>query len=67
MLVLTRMPGQRIIISDDIEITVLRVNESKAWIGITAPDDVTVHREEIYSAIMRESAESHSADGDMVP
>lgn len=67
MLVLTRMPGQRIIISDDIEITVLRVNESKAWIGITAPEDVTVHREEIYRAIMRENVDSHATDGHSVP
>lgn len=47
-LVLTRKVGEKIIIDDDIEITVTEITEKKVKIGISAPDDVTIWREEIY-------------------
>lgn len=51
MLHLTRTPGQSINIGDDIVITVLAVKDSQVRLGISAPDDVAVFREEIYVRI----------------
>ena len=54
MLVLTRRPGERLIIDGDIAVTVLRVNENQVVIGIDAPKEVPVDREEIH---LRKEAE----------
>jgi carbon storage regulator len=54
MLVLTRNVGQSIKINDNIEVTVLGVKGNQVRIGITAPKDVVVHREEIYLRIQEE-------------
>lgn len=51
MLVLTRKPNQSIIIGDDIKITVVEVRGEQVRLGITAPKDIPVHRQEIYEAI----------------
>jgi len=48
MLVLTRRAGEVIIIGDDIKITVMSINGQQARIGIDAPKEVSVDREEIY-------------------
>ncbi len=48
MLVLTRTPDQSLRIGDDITITVVQVRGNQVKLGITAPKDVSVHREEIY-------------------
>jgi carbon storage regulator len=58
VLVLTRKPGQSIVIGDDIEITVLSNNGTKVRLGIQAPADVTVHRDEIYREIQTQGRES---------
>jgi carbon storage regulator len=50
MLVLTRKSNQSIVIGDDIVITVLEVRGDQIRIGITAPRDVQVHREEVWIA-----------------
>lgn len=55
MLVLTRKLNERIMIGDNIEITVLSVGEEKVQIGITAPRSVPVHRREVYEEILREN------------
>lgn len=55
MLVLSRKTDERIRISDDIVITVVRIQGDKVRIGIEAPDCIPVHREEIYQKIMRET------------
>lgn len=51
MLILTRNPGQTIMIGDDIVVAFLGNNGHQARIGISAPDDVKVYRQEIYNRI----------------
>ncbi len=62
MLILTRRISESIIIGDDVKITVLGVKGNQVRIGIDAPKDLTVHREEIYQRIQREK-EGHSGEG----
>jgi carbon storage regulator len=47
MLVLSRKIGEQIIIGDNVRVTVLRVNGDEVRLGIAAPDDIVVRREEI--------------------
>ena len=64
MLILTRRVGETLIIGDDVKITVLGVRGHQVRIGIDAPRDVTVHREEIYERILQEQkGESGDIDG----
>lgn len=51
MLILSRRLGESIVIGDDIHITILGVNGNQVRIGIDAPKNVAVHREEIYQRI----------------
>jgi len=51
MLILTRKAGEVIVINDNIRVTVLGVNGSQVRIGIDAPKDIQVHREEIQNRI----------------
>ena len=55
MLVLSRQRDQTIVIGDNIRITIVDVRGDKVRIGIDAPRDVAVHREEVYDAIQREN------------
>lgn len=55
MLILTRRMGETLCIGDDIKVTVLEVMGNQARIGIAAPRDVAVHREEIYDRIKGET------------
>ena len=54
MLILTRRVGETIMIDDDVSITVLGIKGNQVRIGIEAPKDVAVHREEIYERIQKE-------------
>lgn len=58
MLVLTRKPGEQIVIGNNIRITIVGVGPGRVKIGIEAPDNVRVDRQEIHEKIQREFAES---------
>ena len=63
MLILTRRITESIIIGDDVKITVLGVKGNQVRLGIDAPKDISVHREEIYERIQQEK-NGISADKD---
>ena len=54
MLVLSRKKDEKIIIGDKITVMVIEIRGDKVRLGIDAPRDITVHREEVYEAIQRE-------------
>ena len=58
MLVLSRKTDEQIIINDNIVVTVVEVRGDKVRLGIDAPKDVPVHREEIYKAIKKQAEEA---------
>ena len=62
MLVLTRKPGQSIMIGDGVEVQVLSVAGEKVRLGITAPRDVSIFRNEVYDRIESENASSTGGD-----
>jgi len=63
MLILSRGIGQTIKIGDDIEFTVLEVNGKQVRLGITAPKEVPVHREEVAARIAKNKAEGITYNG----
>lgn len=67
MLILTRRVGESVVIGDDISVTVLGVKGNQVRIGVTAPMDVAVHRQEIYERIKKEQVEAPSEEADGPP
>ena len=63
MLVLTRRIGESITIGSDIAVVVVGVNGKQIRIGVSAPKDIAVHREEIYEKIQREHASESMPPG----
>ena len=61
MLILTRRVGETLMIGDDITVTVLGVKGNQTRIGINAPRDVAVHREEIYDRIQAQGNDAAAA------
>ncbi|MFY1026188.1 carbon storage regulator [Actinobacillus seminis] len=57
MLILTRKVGESLLIGDDISVTILNIRGNQVKIGVDAPKDVSVHREEIYQRIKEEQSE----------
>jgi carbon storage regulator len=64
MLVLTRKPGQSIMIGDGVEVQVLSVAGEKVRLGITAPRDVSIFRNEVYDRIESENERTGADDED---
>ena len=66
MLVLTRRAGESVMIGDDVVITVLEARGDVIRLGIQAPRDVQVHREEVYQELQAVNREAASPDDDAV-
>lgn len=67
MLILTRRVGETIVIGDDVVVTVLGIKGNQVRIGINAPKDVSVHREEIYQRIQQEKNTTTPVDEPVAP
>ena len=63
MLILTRRAGEKLVIGENVTVTVLSVKGNQIRIGIEAPRDISVNREEIYQRIMNEKKAMSGAGG----
>lgn len=61
MLILSRKTGEKLMIGDDVELTILGIKGNQVRVGVSAPKDVPVHREEVYLRIQSEKQETVKA------
>lgn len=66
MLILTRKTNQKLIINDNIEIVVLESYKNMVKIGVNAPHNVSVYREEVYNEIKKANTQAPSVNVDMI-
>jgi len=67
MLILTRRPGERVVIGDEILVTVMGVSGHTVRLGIAAPAGVPIYREEIWLAVREENRAAAAANVDALP
>jgi carbon storage regulator len=67
MLIITRRPGEKIVLGDDVIVEVMEVSGQTVRIGIDAPQELSVYREEIWAAVKQENEAAASADAGTLP
>jgi carbon storage regulator len=67
MLIITRRPGEKIMVGDDVVVEVIEVSGSSVRIGIAAPKSIPVYREEIWEAVEAENQAAAAAEVDQLP
>ena len=67
MLILTRRPGERVVIGEDVLVTVMEVSGQTVRLGIAAPEGLPIYREEIWLAVKEENRAAAAAAGDALP
>lgn len=67
MLILTRRPGERVVIGEEILVTVMGVSGHTVRLGIAAPQGISIYREEIWLAVMEENRAAAAANVDALP
>ena len=66
MLIITRRPGEKIMLGDDVVVEVIEVSGSSVRLGIQAPKSVAVYREEIWRSVQQENAAAAATDPDQL-
>ena len=66
MLILTRKVNQKLIINDNIEVVILESYKNTVKIGVNAPSDVQIYREEVYNEIKKSNKQAHRVDIDAI-
>jgi carbon storage regulator len=67
VLIITRRPGERIMLGDDVVVEVVEVNGSSVRLGIAAPRSIPIYREEIWQAVKEENAAAAATGIDELP
>jgi carbon storage regulator len=67
MLIITRRPGEKVMIGDDVVVEIIEVSGSSVRIGIAAPKSVPVYREEIYNAVKEENVAAAASEPAQLP